>query len=137
MLIPHQLLLSQLLLCLCKRAGPQCSRVGWRSTAASMQEPGEFQANFAFSRYFSAEILQHVSNDRQFVLLLPHSGFQILFSCSVEEVLCTGKLLGLWGYTQFRGGCERVCFRVSVLSSLFSTVSAGFGSLVLHEKQGR
>lgn len=58
-----------------KRAGPQCSRLGWSNVTISRQQPGEFQAYFAFPRYFSQSMLQIIGN------LFFYCPFQACKSC--------------------------------------------------------
>ena len=112
------------------------SAQGW--DGAMLQYPDRSLENFRlildFPDTFQLKFPKHVSNNRQFVLLLPLSGLQMLFSFSTEAILCTGKLLGLCRHAQCSQGWERIYLRVPVLSSPFYAVSAGFGSMVLHKK---
>lgn len=77
------------------------SAQGW--DGAMLQHPDRGLENFRlilhFLDTFQLRFPKHVSNNRQFVLLLPLSGLQMLFSFSTEAILCTGKLLGLCGHT--------------------------------------
>lgn len=78
------------------------SAQGW--DGATLQHPDSSLENFRLTLHFpdtfQLRFPNHVSNNRQFVLLLPLSGLQMLFSFSTEAILCAERLLGLCGHAR-------------------------------------
>jgi len=83
---------------------------GW--DGAMLQDPDRSLENFRlilhFPDTFQPRFPKHVSNNRQFVLLLPLSGLKMLFSFSTEASPCAEKLLGLCGHASCSQGWERI-----------------------------